>query len=320
MNEILRDHERVSVRLVMTPDRMVIDEARRTFTYLNLYGYLTDAVVVNRVFPPRSGDYFGAWREHQQEQLEPWRRVRAVPVLMRAVLRRGGRRGGDARPAGRGAARRAPPDDVLHDRVGELELGEDGRPLRLELPFASKGEISLKKLGPELIVRVNDAKRTMILPPAMDGLQPAGRRSTTASYVKLSFEAAHGRAPRATTARRPARASPRRRRRRSASPARPAGREAAAATCRRRAGRRPRTRRAPRRQALVALQPRCASWSPPSCARQLTEVIRQVLLLLRALIDWWIARLEREPPGAGEAPGHPDRLRRRTPARRIGGR
>src|SRR5512133_1768403 len=61
MNEILRDNESVSVRLVMTPERMVVDEARRTFTYLNLYGYLTDAVVVNRVFPEEVGPYFGAW-------------------------------------------------------------------------------------------------------------------------------------------------------------------------------------------------------------------------------------------------------------------
>ena len=66
MNEILRDHARASVRLVMTPDRMVIDEARRTFTYLNLYGYLTDAVVCNRVFPAEVGPYFGAWRERQE--------------------------------------------------------------------------------------------------------------------------------------------------------------------------------------------------------------------------------------------------------------
>src|SRR5687768_7521147 len=58
MHEILRDRERVTLRLVMTPDRMVIDEARRTFTYLNLYGFLTDAVVVNRVFPDDVGEYF----------------------------------------------------------------------------------------------------------------------------------------------------------------------------------------------------------------------------------------------------------------------
>ena len=71
MNEILRDREAVSIRLVMTPDRMVIAEAMRTFTYLSLYGYLTDAVVVNRVFPEEvGGGYFGAWREVQREQLE----------------------------------------------------------------------------------------------------------------------------------------------------------------------------------------------------------------------------------------------------------
>ncbi len=71
MNEILRDREHTSIRLVMNPDRMVIREAQRTFTYLNLYGYLTDAVIVNRVFPAEvEGSYFAAWRERQAENLE----------------------------------------------------------------------------------------------------------------------------------------------------------------------------------------------------------------------------------------------------------
>ena len=70
MNAILRDRGRCSIRLVMNPDRMVINEAQRTFTYLNLYGYLTDAVIVNRVFPDEvAGGYFGAWRERQREHL-----------------------------------------------------------------------------------------------------------------------------------------------------------------------------------------------------------------------------------------------------------
>src|SRR6059036_886245 len=67
MNEILRDGEHASIRLVMNPDRMVILEAQRTFTYLNLYGYLTDAVIVNRIFPADvEGGYFGGWLVHQQ--------------------------------------------------------------------------------------------------------------------------------------------------------------------------------------------------------------------------------------------------------------
>jgi arsenite-transporting ATPase len=179
MNEILRDNEHVSVRLVMTPDRMVVDEARRTFTYLNLYGYLTDAVVVNRVFGAEVGDYFGAWRERQQEQLSSVRDAFApVPVLQapyfeeevvgEAMLDRLG----DALFAGEAV----PPAHALHHRsVSErLELRADGATLRLELPFADKGDISLKRLGSELIVRVDGHKRTMLLPPALDDLEPTG--------------------------------------------------------------------------------------------------------------------------------------------------
>jgi arsenite-transporting ATPase len=82
MNEILRDRGWCTVRLVMNPDKMVIGEAMRTFTYLNLYGYLSDAVVVNRVFPAEVGDYFAAWRTVQEEHLELVRSGFApVPVL-----------------------------------------------------------------------------------------------------------------------------------------------------------------------------------------------------------------------------------------------
>src|SRR5437588_4170223 len=82
MAEILRDRSHVTIRLVMNPDRMVIDEARRTFTYLNLYGYLTDAVVCNRVFPAEVDAYFGAWRTRQEETVAEVRDAFApVPVL-----------------------------------------------------------------------------------------------------------------------------------------------------------------------------------------------------------------------------------------------
>src|SRR5215472_6742637 len=69
MNEILRDREHSTIRLVMNPDKMVIGEAMRTFTYLNLYGYLTDAVVVNRIFGADVGAYFAGWRLVQEEHL-----------------------------------------------------------------------------------------------------------------------------------------------------------------------------------------------------------------------------------------------------------
>ncbi|MEA2249713.1 MAG: arsenite/tail-anchored protein-transporting ATPase [Solirubrobacteraceae bacterium] len=176
MNEILRDHERVSVRLVMTPDRMVIDEARRTFTYLNLYGYLTDAVVVNRVFPEEVGEYFGAWRERQQAHLADVEAAFSpVPVLRAPYFEEevmGGTmldRLGAAVFDGHDAAA------LLHRRLTqELVVGVGEAHLRLDLPFARKGEVSLKKIGLELVVRVDGHKRTLMLPPGLGDFRPAG--------------------------------------------------------------------------------------------------------------------------------------------------
>jgi arsenite-transporting ATPase len=178
MNEILRDSEHVSVRLVMTPDRMVVDEARRTFTYLNLYGYLTDAVVVNRVFGAEVGDYFGAWRARQEATLADVRSAFApVPVLQAPYFEEEvvGPAMLDRLSGAVFGALDDPPHARLHHSVSErLELGPEGATLRLELPFADRGDISLKRLGAELIVRVDGQKRTMLLPPALDDFEPAG--------------------------------------------------------------------------------------------------------------------------------------------------
>ena len=190
MHELLRDAERVTIRLVMTPDRMVVAEAMRTFTYLNLYGYLCDAVVVNRVFPEDVGDYFGAWREVQAAAARGRRvRVRAGAGAARAVLRAGGARrrrcstGSPTRcSTGRDAAA------VLHDRLTqELSLDGSRAELRLDLPFVSKGDIALKKIGLELVVRVDGQKRTIVLPGALAGFKPTSAKLAEGSLV-VGFE------------------------------------------------------------------------------------------------------------------------------------
>jgi arsenite-transporting ATPase len=178
MNEILRDRERCTVRLVMNPDKMVIGEAMRTFTYLNLYGYLTDAVIVNRVFPSEVGDYFAGWRRVQEEHLELVRSAFApVPVLCapyfdQEVL---GAEMLDRLASSLFGSVDLDPAAILHDRLAhELSVSEDGASLRLMLPFAEKGDISLKKIGLELIVGVDGYRRTIILPSALAAFQPTG--------------------------------------------------------------------------------------------------------------------------------------------------
>jgi arsenite-transporting ATPase len=189
MHELLRDAERVTIRLVMTPDRMVVAEAMRTFTYLNLYGYLCDAVVVNRVFPEDVGAYFGAWREVQAQQLADVESGFApVPVLRAPYFEQevlGATmldRLAGALFDGRDAAA------VLHDRLAqELSLNGSRAELRLDLPFVSKGDVSLKKIGLELVVRVDGQKRTIVLPGALASFQPTSAKFADGSLV-VGFE------------------------------------------------------------------------------------------------------------------------------------
>ena len=189
MHELLRDAERVTLRLVMTPDRMVVAEAMRTFTYLNLYGYLCDSVVVNRVFPENVGEYFGAWRAVQAEQLADVQAGFApVPVLQAPFFEQevlGAPmldRLGDALFDGRDAGA------VLHDRLTqELALDGSRAELRLDLPFVSKGDVALRKIGLELVVRVDGYKRTIVLPGALAGFKPTSAKFNEGSLV-VGFE------------------------------------------------------------------------------------------------------------------------------------
>jgi arsenite/tail-anchored protein-transporting ATPase len=193
MNETLRDRSRSTIRLVMNPDKMVIGEAMRTFTYLNMYGYLTDAVIVNRVFPGDVGDYFAAWRRVQEEHLALVRSAFApVPVLcapyfseevvgpeMLGRLAEALFDAGGLDPAG-----------VLHESLTqELQVSDGEARLTVALPFAEKGEISLKKIGSELVVGVDGHKRTIMLPAAMATYQP---RAATfeAGALEVTFDGA----------------------------------------------------------------------------------------------------------------------------------
>jgi arsenite-transporting ATPase len=176
MNEILRDRERSTVRLVMNPDKMVIGEAMRTFTYLNLYGYLTDAVIVNRIFPAQVGDYFAGWRKVQEEHLELVRSGFApVPVLCAPYFDQEvvGPEMLDRLAGALFAPGDLDPAAVLHDSVTqELEVSESEARLRVALPFTTKADVKLKKIGLELVVAVDGQKRTIMLPDALAGFRP----------------------------------------------------------------------------------------------------------------------------------------------------
>ena len=196
MNGILRDSEHTSIRLVMNPDRMVIREAQRTFTYLNLYGYLTDAVVVNRVFPADVEDtYFSAWREKQTENLELVREgFSPVPVLTSRYFdeevvgaRMLDRLAGELFAADDGAEPVAAAA-VLHADLAHEIADRDGiTVLTIPVPFAERDELTLKKVGEDLVVKTGREKRAIILPAALSRHSPTGAKLVD-GLLEISFD------------------------------------------------------------------------------------------------------------------------------------
>jgi arsenite/tail-anchored protein-transporting ATPase len=174
----------------MNPDRMVVREAMRTFTYLNLYGYLTDAVVVNRVFPDEAADgYFAAWTQTHKRQMELVRSAFApVPILTAPYFDREvvgpemlDRLSGVLLADGNAAS-------ILFDELTqELTTSNGTAQLRLVLPFAEKADIALKKIGMEVVVRVGTQKRTIVLPQALAAYRPAGARFEEGA-LNVTFE------------------------------------------------------------------------------------------------------------------------------------
>lgn len=176
MRALFVDREHVSMRLVTTADRVVVEESRRTFTALGLHGVATDAVVVNRLFPQDVGPYFADWRDRQQEQLRGIEDAFApVPVLRAPYFPRevvGDEaldRLADALFAGRA------PEDVLHRGLArELEVRGDEAHLRIAVPLADREDVALRRAGDELVVEVGGRRRAVLLPAAIAHYRPSG--------------------------------------------------------------------------------------------------------------------------------------------------
>jgi arsenite/tail-anchored protein-transporting ATPase len=173
-----------SVRLVLTPERVVLAEARRTLTSLGLHGFTVDQVVVNRVFPdaatgavPTGGDaaaapdpWRSAWNRAQQQGLvEVQQSFASLPVVHAPYL--------DHEPIGADdldELHRACTGDLdtdpLTPRGGEgMTVTRTGRRfvLRLPLPLVSAADVDLGRRGDELVVTVGEHRRLLSLPAAL---------------------------------------------------------------------------------------------------------------------------------------------------------
>jgi arsenite/tail-anchored protein-transporting ATPase len=188
-----------SVRLVLTPERVVIAESRRTLTSLRLYGLTVDQIVVNRVFPDATSPDgaslgagpFGAardgrdipdsdlvwtpaawlagWNEAQGRGLAEVRHsFDPLPIVIAPYLAREPV-GTDALAALAGA-RTGKISDVLVTPPAQgmtVQPEDGGYLLTLPLPLVSAAEVDLKRRDDELLVSVADHRRVLSLPSVL---------------------------------------------------------------------------------------------------------------------------------------------------------
>jgi arsenite/tail-anchored protein-transporting ATPase len=179
VKQLLSQPEVTSARLVVNPEKMVIDEARRTFTYLSLFGYGVDGVVVNRVLPDEVSDpYFARWRTIQKSHLAavdegfadiPRLRLRLFDDEMIGLdqLRlMAGELYGDSDPI----------DDYAAHSPFRVSETDDGLILEMQVPFARKDELDVYRQGNELYVTVGPYRRSFILPDTLQRRDVAGAK------------------------------------------------------------------------------------------------------------------------------------------------
>ncbi len=166
-----------SVRLVMTPETVVLAEARRSYTSLSLFGYRVDGVVANRIFPAENADDWRAgWVLAQDAVLGEVDQSFAGLPIWRSEYRA-------SEPVGVAALTRLAEEvyagsDPLAAPTGagpfRVTRTSAGAVLHLALPFVSRAEVGLARNGDELVVSVGSYRRLLTLPAGLARLQVAG--------------------------------------------------------------------------------------------------------------------------------------------------
>lgn len=176
IGELLEDPKITSVRLVTNPERMVLRETQRAYVYFSLHGLSVDGVIVNRVLPATVTDvYFREWQASQSRILDEIEayftpvKVQRVPLFTHEVL---GRERLDELARALYASGQDPAAVTRTEAPFTFTKSDGHYEVRLQLPFAVKGEIGLFKKGDELVIEIGTLRRHIGLPTSMASLSP----------------------------------------------------------------------------------------------------------------------------------------------------
>ena len=179
MQRLVLDPEITSVRIVLNPEKMVLAEAKRSFTYLNLFGFNTDAIIVNRVLPDEAGKgFFAHWRDIQKKyEEEIVLNFQPLPILKAPMMQKEVIGLPILEELADIVYGEQVPSAMLYRGRTETIREEDGDMLlELSIPFVEKADLDLTQTGDELTVDAGAYKRKVILPRTLMGREVIGAR------------------------------------------------------------------------------------------------------------------------------------------------
>jgi arsenite/tail-anchored protein-transporting ATPase len=190
LRQTLTDPEVSSYRLVVNPERMVIKEAQRAATYLALFGYPVDGVVLNRVLPRDAVE--GSFMQQLAEMQAGYRQMvydifQPLPIWEAPHFPRDVKGVADLSAVGQALFKDADPTKVFF-RGTTQEIVKDGEEylMRLPLPHVEIGKVSITKRGDELFIAIGNFKRDMILPLTL-AERPAKRAVFRDGVLEVRF-------------------------------------------------------------------------------------------------------------------------------------
>lgn len=190
LQNMLLDQDVVSIRIVTTPEKIVVREARRSFTCLHLYNYNVDAVIVNRIYPEKAmAGYFSKWMEMQKEGLQEIEEsFSEVPKFYLELQPREVRGQSSLKEIGEKLFDGRDISEVLFCReIYSVSSKGEEVVLNVLLPFAQKEELELSQSKEELILRVKNETRRFPLPVEAQKKEIAGAKFAD-GYLDIVFK------------------------------------------------------------------------------------------------------------------------------------
>ena len=180
LQQRLMDPTQTSVRIVLNPEKIVLKEALRSFTYFSLFGYNVDLVLLNRIVT-ETGDsellqsmrtLQQRYRAETESSFSPVP-IREIPLLTGEItgLEALGRVAAAAFPA-----ETDPTAIYFQDKIQDVQRQDGEYLLRRRFPPFEQERFDLRKKGDELILTIGNVRRSIILPQTLAMLEPVGAR------------------------------------------------------------------------------------------------------------------------------------------------